>query len=38
MTKKILALIALTLVLVMALASCGGATQLAMGTGGTGGT
>ena len=38
MTKKILALIALSLVLVMALASCGGATQLAMGTGGTGGT
>ena len=38
MKKKILALVALTLVLVMALASCGGGTQLAMGTGGTGGT
>jgi len=36
--KRIIALISLTLVLVLALASCGGATQLAMGTGGTGGT
>ena len=36
--KKIIAVVALALVLVMALASCGGATKLAMGTGGTGGT
>ncbi len=36
--KRIIALISLTLVLVLALASCGGTTKLAMGTGGTGGT
>lgn len=38
MKKKILAVVAIALVLVMALASCGGATKLTMGTGGTGGT
>ena len=36
--KKIISIVALALVLVMALASCGGATKLTMGTGGTGGT
>ena len=37
--KKIISAVALALVLVMALASCGGgATKLTMGTGGTGGT
>ena len=35
--KRILAVVALALVLVMALSSCGGA-RYAMGTGGTGGT
>ena len=39
MKKKLLATVALALVLVMALAACGGAaTKLTMGTGGTGGT
>ena len=39
MNKKICAIVALALVLIMALASCGGAaTKLTMGTGGTGGT
>ena len=37
MKKKTLSLIALTLMIVMALVSCGG-TKLTMGTGGTGGT
>ena len=37
MNKKIIAVVALALVLVLGLASCGGA-KLAMGTGGTGGT
>lgn len=37
MKKQTLALISLTLILIMALASCGG-TKLTMGTGGTGGT
>ena len=38
MNKKILAVVALALVLVLGLASCGGGTKLTMGTGGTGGT
>ena len=39
MNKKILAVVALALVLVIGLVSCGGAaTKLTMGTGGTGGT
>ena len=38
MKKRILSVVALALVLVMALASCGGTTKLTMGTGGTGGT
>lgn len=39
MKKKICAIVALALVLIMALAACGGAaTKLTMGTGGTGGT
>ena len=37
MKKQTLALISLTLILIMALASCGG-TKITMGTGGTGGT
>ena len=37
MKKKILSVVALTLVLVLSLVSCGG-TKLTMGTGGTGGT
>lgn len=38
MKKRILAIITLTLVVVMALASCTGSAKLTMGTGGTGGT
>lgn len=38
MKRRIISLLALVLVCVMALASCGGATKLTMGTGGTGGT
>ena len=38
MNKKILAIVSLILVAILALASCGGSTQLTMGTGGTGGT
>ena len=38
MKKRILAVVALVLMLVMALSSCGGSARYAMGTGGTGGT